>query len=267
MIIEFPNIDPVAINVFGLAIRWYALAYLAGFVAGWSYVLHLTKSWHLSVIFTRDVIDDFLVWAVLGAVLGGRIGYVLFYNLPYYSDNPLQALKIWEGGMAFHGGLIGMSVSMFLFAKLKSLSFLRLADFIACAAPIGLFFGRISNFINGELFGRPTNSDWGVIFRFVDDQPRHPSQLYEAALEGGVLFVILLLLSRIRFIQSAPGLLATIFLAGYGAFRFSIEYVREPDSQIGLYWEMFSMGQLLSGVMIGVALIAAIFCKCRACRG
>tara|TARA_R110002124_G_scaffold64985_2_gene177296 strand:+ start:105376 stop:106179 length:804 start_codon:yes stop_codon:yes gene_type:complete len=266
MIIEYPTIDPVAISIFGLAIRWYALAYLAGFIGGWYYVRHLTQSWHLSVVFTKDIIDDFLVWAVLGAVLGGRMGYVLFYNLPYYADNPVNALKIWEGGMSFHGGLLGVSASMLLFARLKRVSFLRLADFIACAAPIGLFFGRLSNFINGELFGRPTNADWGVIFRFVDDQPRHPSQLYEAALEGGGLFLILLLLSRVNFIRSAPGLLASIFLGGYGVFRFAIEYTRQPDSQIGLYWDLFSMGQILSAVMIAAALIAAFICKYRSCR-
>jgi phosphatidylglycerol:prolipoprotein diacylglycerol transferase len=264
MIIEFPQIDPAAFSVFGLDVRWYALSYLVGFILGWRYIIHLTKSWGQSDVFTKEHIDDFLVWAVLGAILGGRIGYVLFYNSAQYLGNPSDILQVWKGGMSFHGGLIGMTLSMFIFAKLRHLSFLRLADFVACAAPIGLFFGRIANFINGELFGRPSNADWGMIFRFVDDQPRHPSQLYEAALEGGLLFVLLLLLTRLRFVQSAPGFAASIFLGGYGALRFLVEYTREPDAQLGLFWDMLTMGQILSATMVLTAITAAIYCKARA---
>ncbi|MEC7702358.1 MAG: prolipoprotein diacylglyceryl transferase [Pseudomonadota bacterium] len=264
MIINFPDIDPVAFSVFGLDVRWYALAYLTGFILGWQYIVYLSKHWHVSAVFTKDVIDDFLVWAVVGVVLGGRVGYVLFYNLPYYADNPIQALQIWQGGMSFHGGLLGMSAAMLIFAKLKKLSVLRLADFVACAAPIGLFFGRMANFINGELYGRPTGADWGMIFGFVDNQPRHPSQLYEAGLEGLVLFVILFMLARLKTVQKIPGLLAAAFLAGYGIFRFLVEYVRQPDAQLGLYWDMLSMGQILSASMVVAAIVLAIFCKARA---
>jgi len=264
MIIEFPQIDPVAFSVFGLDIRWYALSYLVGFILGWRYILHLSKSWRLDVVFTKEHIDDFLVWAVLGAILGGRIGYVLFYNSAQYLENPADILQVWKGGMSFHGGLIGMTLSMFIFSKLRHLSFLRLADLVACAAPIGLFFGRIANFINGELFGRPTNGDWGMVFGFVDDQPRHPSQLYEAALEGGLLFALLFLLTRLRCVQSAPGLAASIFLGGYGALRFLVEYTRQPDAQLGLFWDMFSMGQILCAAMVLTAIIAGVFCKARA---
>lgn len=264
MIVNFPDIHPVAFSVFGLDIRWYALAYLTGFLLGWQYIIYLTKKFALNVVFTKEIIDDFLVWAVLGVVLGGRIGYVLFYNWAYYADNPLQALQIWQGGMSFHGGLIGMSIAMLGFCKLKHLSVLRLADFVACAAPIGLFFGRLANFINGELFGRPTNGEWGMIFGFVDNQPRHPSQLYEAGLEGIVLFLILFACARLKPVQKVPGLLAAIFLAGYGVFRFMVEYVRQPDPQIGLYWDMFSMGQILSGSMLLAAILLGLICKARA---
>jgi phosphatidylglycerol:prolipoprotein diacylglycerol transferase len=264
MIIEFPQIDPVAFSVFGLDIRWYALSYLVGFILGWRYIIHLTKSWRLDHVFTKEHVDDFLVWAVLGAIFGGRIGYVLFYNSAQYLENPTDILQVWKGGMSFHGGLVGMTLSMFIFAKLRHLSFLRLADLVACAAPIGLFFGRMANFINGELFGRPTNADWGMIFGFVDNQPRHPSQLYEAALEGGLLFALLFLLTRLRFVQSAPGLAASIFLGGYGALRFLVEYTRQPDAQLGLFWDMLSMGQILSAAMVLTAIAAAIFCKARA---
>lgn len=263
MIVEFPEIDPVAFSVFGLDVRWYALSYLIGFILGWRYIIHLTKKWHLDKLFTSEHIDDFLVWAVIGAILGGRLGYVFFYNAPYYLENPQYILQVWQGGMSFHGGLIGVTASIFLFSKIRGLSFLRLADFVACAAPIGLFFGRVANFVNGELFGRPTNGDWGMIFLSVDSQPRHPSQLYEAALEGGVLFVVLLLITRLRLVQDAPGFAAAVFLGGYGLFRFLVEYTRQPDIQIGLFWDMFSMGQVLSSAMVLFAIVAAILCKAR----
>ena len=261
MIVEFPQIDPVVISLFGLDVRWYALAYLVGFLAGWRYVIHLSKMWKLDDVFTKEHIDDFLVWAVVGAVLGGRIGYVLFYNLPYYADNPAAALQIWQGGMSFHGGMLGMIASMAAFAKFKKVPFLRLTDLIACAAPIGLFFGRIANFVNGELIGRPTNGEWGMVFSFAGDMPRHPSQLYEAALEGGVLFAILYFYARSSALKSRPGSAALIFLAGYGFFRFFIEYAREPDVQIGLFFNMFSMGQFLCAAMVAAAIITSFILR------
>lgn len=259
MILTFPEIDPVAVSFFGLDIRWYALSYLAGFLLGWQYIVLLSKKWALETVFTKEKVDDFLVWAVLGAVLGGRIGYVLFYNLGYYIENPSLILQIWQGGMSFHGGLLGVTFAMLAFARFKELPFLRLADFVACAAPIGLFFGRVSNFINGELVGRATNAEWGMIFSYIDQQPRHPSQLYEALFEGLVLLGILFWCSMHEKIRNTPGMLAAFFLAGYGFFRFFIEYTRQPDAQIGLLAGGLSMGQLLCLFMILSALLIIFF--------
>ncbi|WP_207477747.1 prolipoprotein diacylglyceryl transferase [Arenibaculum pallidiluteum] len=255
--IAFPNIDPVAVQLGPIAIRWYALAYLVGFVAGWRYCLSLART-NPAPPGPKDF-DDFLTWAVIGVILGGRIGYVLFYNFSFYLTEPLQALAVWQGGMSFHGGMAGVVIAIFVFSWRRGFSPLALGDLVAAAAPIGLFFGRLANFVNGELFGRPTDVPWGVVFPRGGPLPRHPSQIYEAVLEGLVLFVVLHLLARRREIRARPGTVAGVFFIGYGLARITAELFREPDAQLGfLLGGHATMGQLLSIPMVlaGVALVA-----------
>ena len=245
MAIAFPNIDPVAVHLGPLQIHWYALAYLAGILGGWMLakrICRLDDNRHRP---NETDIDDFMTWAVLGVILGGRIGYILFYNFPIYMEHPLEALKIWEGGMSWHGALIGVITSIVSYSKVKKVELFRLADLFSVGATIGFFFGRIANFVNGELFGRVTDAPWGVIFPRGGDLPRHPSQLYEAALEGAVLFIILCTMIHISRIRNTPGLVSAAFLFFYGTFRFIIEFFREPDAQLGFIFEGLSMGQLL----------------------
>jgi len=192
----------------------------------------------------RDV-DDLLFWATLGVILGGRLGYVAFYNLDYYLDNPANILKVWQGGMAFHGGFMGVIVAIILFARKRGISILAVLDAAAVATPIGLFFGRIANFINGELFGRTTDVAWGMVFPHGGPLPRHPSQLYEAALEGLILFVILYVLSRNAFVRHRPGILGGAFVAGYGISRIIVEFFRQPDAQLGFLAGVVPMGQVI----------------------
>lgn len=194
--------------------------------------------------------DDFLTWAVIGVVLGGRIGYVFFYQFSYYLAHPLEAFQVWEGGMSFHGGMMGVIVAALLFARRRKLAFLGLTDLLACVTPIGLFFGRLANFVNGELYGRVTDVAWAVIFPRGGEMPRHPSQLYEAALEGLVLYVILFFLSRRLKIREREGMLSGVFLALYGLFRFGVEFFREPDPQLGFLFVGATMGQLLCVPMV-----------------
>ncbi len=273
MAIDFPNIDPIAFSVGPLVVRWYALAYLVGFLGGWKYALYLVgmgSDTEKSKRFpTREHIDDFLPYAVLGVILGGRIGYVLFYQLPLYAQNPLSAFKIWEGGMAFHGGALGVILALFLYAFFKKIALLRLTDIVCAAVPIGVFFGRIANFVNGELWGRTTDKAWGVVFPYAGDAPRHPSQLYESALEGFVLFFILFGLYKWRVTRNMPGVVTGAFLAGYGLFRMFIENFREPDAHLGFIWGSVSMGQILSVpmVMLGVGVIGYAILKKRAAQG
>ena len=251
MALEFPTIDPVALSIGPFAIRWYALAYLAGFLIGWRYCLKLARFDKSQRPDSNDI-DDVLTWIIVGVILGGRIGYVLFYNFDYYLSEPMEALKIWQGGMSFHGGAIGVIVAMILFARVRNISFLRLADIVCAAVPIGLFFGRIANFINGELYGRAGDVPWAMVFPRGGDVPRHPSQLYEAGLEGLVLFLILAVLIRNETVRNMPGVVSAAFLLGYGIFRAFIEFFREPDVQIGLYFDVISQGQLLCLPMIAV---------------
>jgi phosphatidylglycerol:prolipoprotein diacylglycerol transferase len=252
-VIPFPAIDPVAVALGPFAIRWYALAYIVGLIIGWRYCLMLAGG--PPHLVARKEIDDFLVWATLGVVLGGRIGYVLFYNLPYYAEHPVQALYLWHGGMSFHGGALGVTLAIVLFARLRNLSILALADIIIEAIPIGLFFGRIANFINGELYGRAADVPWAMVFPNGGPEPRHPSQLYEAACEGFLLFLLLLFAER-RGVRQRPGLETGIFLAGYAVARMSGELFREPDAQLGFLTFGLTMGQLLS---IPVLIAGAIF--------
>jgi phosphatidylglycerol:prolipoprotein diacylglycerol transferase len=249
MALEFPNIDPVALAVGPLEIRWYALAYLTGFLFGWWYGIYISKLVNKDLPGVRpskDDIDDFIPWAIAGVILGGRLGYILFYQTAFYFENPGEIFKVWHGGMSFHGGIAGVIIVMFLYAKLKKLPFLRLCDTVGCAAPLGIFLGRITNFINGELYGRVTEVSWGVIFPGGGELPRHPSQLYQAGLEGLALFLILLTLVHFKWVRARPGILSGVFLAGYGIFRSIGELWREPDEQIGYLMGHLSMGQLLS---------------------
>lgn len=250
-------IDPVAFWLGPLPVRWYALAYLAGFLLGWRYCLYLSGlSLHHRP--DRQDIEDFLPWAIVGVILGGRLGYVLFYNFEHYYYAPLEALQVWKGGMSFHGGMLGVSFSLVMYPWLKGFNPLRLSDLVAAAAPIGLFFGRLANFVNGELYGRVSDVPWAMVFPRAGAQPRHPSQLYEAALEGALLFVILVLLVRIPAVRERPGIVTGVFLIGYGCFRSFVEFFREPDYQLGLFFNIVSMGQILSLPMILAGLVLVL---------
>ena len=253
--IPFPAIDPVAIEIGPLVIRWYALAYIAGLVLGWRYCRYLGRRAPSPI--APEVFDDLLLWATLGVVIGGRLGYVIFYNPGYFLAHPLQILMLWQGGMSFHGGLLGVTVSIILFCRRRGVPMLTVGDIVAAAAPIGLFFGRIANFINAELFGRVTDVPWGVIFPGGGPQPRHPSQLYEALLEGAVLFGLLYLLAERGGLRHR-GMMIGCFLGGYGLSRFIVEFFREPDAHLGPVLGILTMGQILSlpMIMAGIAVAA-----------
>ncbi len=255
MAIAFPNIDPIALDLGVVQIHWYALSYIASFLIGWQvakYICRLDKDAYRPNSYD---VDDFMTWAILSILLGGRIGYVLFYNLPHYLEDPMAALYLWQGGMSFHGALIGVVIACLSYAWIKKISLLRLGDLFAVSSSIGFFFGRIANFVNGELFGRPTDVPWAVVFPAGGDVPRHPSQLYEAILEGLVMFILLFLMARSERIRNIPGTIAATFMIFYGASRFMIEFVREPDPQLGLFFDAISMGQILCLPMISGGLI------------
>ncbi|GAB3118654.1 prolipoprotein diacylglyceryl transferase [Novispirillum itersonii] len=258
--LQFPAFDPIALQIGPLALRWYALAYIAGLVGGWQLMKRLARTLTADgrVRVTGEQVDDLLTWVTLGVILGGRLGYVLFYKPSFYFANPSEILQVWQGGMAFHGGLLGVILAMVLFARRHKLPFLAIGDMVATVVPLGLLFGRLANFINGELWGRPSDVAWAMVFPHGGPLPRHPSQLYEAALEGLVLLVLMLVLFYTRpVLRNRHGALGGIFLIGYGAARFTVEFFREPDSFLGLLWAGASMGQLLSLPMIavGVALL------------
>lgn len=231
------------------------MAYVAGILLGCFYADYLNKKPPIQK--NLKVFDDFMTWAVLGIVLGGRLGYVLFYNFGYYIEKPLDIFKLWEGGMSFHGGFLGVAVACILYCRRIKVTPLILFDLAACAAPIGLFFGRLANFINGELYGRITDSKWGMVFPHGGPFPRYPSQLFEAALEGVVLFVILAYLANFTKSRERPGFLSGVFVVGYGLSRIIIENFREPDAQIGLLFGSITTGQMLSIPMVlgGIGLI------------
>jgi len=241
--IPFPAIDPVAVAIGPFVVRWYALAYIVGLLLGWRYCLVLADR-PPRLVERRDI-DDFLVWATLGVVLGGRIGYVLFYQPGYYLQHPIEALYLWHGGMSFHGGALGVTLAILLFTRARRLPVLAFSDVIAEAIPIGLFFGRIANFINGELFGRETDIPWAMVFPNGGPVPRHPSQLYEAVCEGLLLFLVLLLAEH-RGARRRPGIVTGLFLIGYAVARMSGELFRQPDAQLGFLVFGTTMGQLLS---------------------
>jgi phosphatidylglycerol:prolipoprotein diacylglycerol transferase len=252
--VPFPNFDPVLIHLGPLAIRWYALAYIAGILIGWRYAVLLVRDARLwapgEAIVTPAQIDDLVLWITFGVILGGRLGYVLFYGRDTYLRNPLEAFQLWHGGMSFHGGLIGVCVALFAYARINRLDPLRLGDLVAPCAPIGLFFGRLANFINGELWGRPTTLPWGMIFPGAPDAlPRHPSQLYEAGLEGLVLFLILRWATHRAHWLPRQGAVTGLFLLGYGLFRISLENVRQPDAGLDHFPLGLTMGIILSTPM------------------
>ncbi|MFT6077415.1 MAG: phosphatidylglycerol:prolipoprotein diacylglycerol transferase [Myxococcota bacterium] len=251
MIFTLSNIDPNIISLGPIAIRWYSLAYIAGILFTWFLLKSFNKK---KPIMSKEAWDDWLFWAVLGIIIGGRLGYVLFYNFSFYIDHPLQIFAVWQGGMSFHGGLFGAIISMFLFTKKYKINFLELTDILAISAPIGLFFGRVANFVNMELYGRVTNSDFGVIFPNAGMSPRHPSQLYEAFLEGLLLFLILFFLAKFTKIKEKLGFLSGLFLIGYGSARIFVEQFREPDDQLGFLFSSVTMGQILSLPLIALGL-------------
>ena len=260
--LAFPAIDPVAFQIGPVAVRWYGLAYLAGLMLGWWYARRLVAQPALWGAVKRpgvDSLDDLLLYVTLGIVIGGRLGEILFYNLPYYAANPAEILKVWQGGMSFHGGLLGAIAAGLLFSRRTGVGPLAIMDLMAAVAPIGLFFGRLANFINGELWGRVTDAPWGMVFPDAGDALRHPSQLYEALLEGVVLLAVLAWAIR-RWGFRRPGLIGGLFLFGYGLARFCVEFFREPEAQQGfLLGGWLTMGMLLSLPMalVGAAVFAS----------
>ena len=227
---ELGHIDPVAFEIGPLVVRWYALAYIVGILGGWWLATRIAAK--PGAPWTNRHIDDFITWVTVGIIVGGRLAYVVFYNLPYYIEHPLAIIRLWDGGMSFHGGVIGVGVAIILFCRKYKLNWLRVADYVACVVPIGLGLGRLANFINGELWGSITTSPLGVIFPGGGPLPRHPSQLYEAFLEGFVLLAILLFMFYRTDARLQPGRLTGAFLFFYGVFRFMVEFVREPDSHL-----------------------------------
>ena len=247
--IAFPSFNPIAISIGPFAIRWYALAYICGIIAGWIYARGMLKNdklWGGPAPITLLQLDDFILWVTLGIILGGRTGYVLFYNLPFFVQNPAEIFELWKGGMSFHGGFMGCVVAVIWFARKNDLPILSLGDITTAVGPIGLFLGRIANFINGELWGRPAdpNLPWAMVFPTGGPIPRHPSQLYEATLEGIVLFTVLAIMIRMGALKR-PGLILGSFIMLYGLARITGECFREPDPQLGFLWGGLTMGMIL----------------------
>ena len=259
--ITFPVFDPIAISIGPIAIRWYALAYICGIVLGWIYARWLVKNeklWNGPAPISLVQLDDFVLWITLGIIVGGRTGYVLFYNLPFFVEHPAAIFKLWEGGMSFHGGFLGCVVAVMWFARRNGISILSLGDIVTAVAPMGLLLGRIANFINSELWGRVADPSlpWGVIFPNGGPLPRHPSQLYEAFLEGIVLFTVLAVMIRMGALKR-PGLILGSFITIYALARITGEMFREPDPQLGFLWGGLTMGMLLSIplMLAGIVLI------------
>ncbi len=246
------NFDPVAFQIFTLEIRWYSLAYIAGILIGW----FLSKKIFISTEKIKESFDDYLTYIILGIIIGGRLGYVFFYNFGYYSQNLIEIIMIWHGGMSFHGGLLGVILATLLFAKKNNHNPFEYLDIVALVSPIGIFFGRIANYINSELYGIETKIPWAVKFIKVDELFRHPSQLYEAASEGLILFIILLYFRYKGFLKM-PGIISGIFLIFYSFFRFIVEFFRAPDEHLGYLFFNLTMGQIISLIffIIGIYLI------------
>ena len=239
------NFDPVAIQIFSIEIRWYSLAYIFGILIGWLYCKKiLIKDKNISKLF-----DDLISYLIIGIILGGRLGYVIFYNLEYFSNNPIEILMIWQGGMSFHGGLLGVLASTIIYAKKHNVNKFIFLDLISGSAPIGIFLGRIANFLNSELYGRETDILWSVIFTRIDNITRHPSQIYEALLEGVILFFILFFFIKKNYLLK-PGLISSLFLIFYSLFRFLVEFFRVPDEQVGFIYLNLTIGQIISLIFL-----------------
>ena len=241
------NFDPVLIDLGFLQIKWYSISYVLGIVLGWIYAVKIiTQNKYNYKSITRSQLDDLIIYLIIGIIIGGRLGYVIFYNLKYYIQNLFEIFMIWQGGMSFHGGLVGVMFAIFIFSKNKNTDFFKYSDIVACVAPIGLLLGRLANFINGELFGKISTLPWAVIFPNGGNFPRHPSQLYEAVLEGIILFILLNFLAFKKNLIIKTGYISSFFLILYSIFRIFSEYFREPDQHIGYFFNYFSMGTLLS---------------------
>ena len=244
------NFDPVAFQIMSFEIRWYSLAYIAGIIIGWL----LCKKVFIRKSDINEKFDDYITYLVIGMIIGGRLGYIIFYNFSYYINNFFDIFKVWEGGMSFHGGLIGIIVASILFSKKNNQDSFLYMDLVSLVAPIGIFFGRLANFINSELYGTPTDIPWAVTFIQVDNLSRHPSQLYEAILEGIILFIILMYFKNKDYLKK-PGLISGLFLIFYSIFRFFIEFVRVPDEQLGYLIFELSMGQIISLIFFVIGII------------
>jgi phosphatidylglycerol:prolipoprotein diacylglycerol transferase len=254
-VLPYPAIDPVLVSIGPVAIRWYALSYICGILLGWLYartIIANQRLWGGPAPFTAADLDDFLLWVTLGIILGGRTGYVLFYNFDFFITHPLEILQVWKGGMSFHGGFLGCVLAVVLFGLKRRISVLSLGDVTCTVAPIGVFFGRLANFVNSELWGRPTDVPWAMVFPSPEagPWPRHPSQLYEAALEGVALFCLLRWATHRKHWLNRRGVVMGLFLAGYGLIRISLENVREPDSYMPSFPLGLTMGMMLSAPMV-----------------
>ena len=259
------SFDPVLIDLGFFQIRWYSIAYILGIVLGWMYAVKIIKKTQNNTQnfepIKRSDFDDLVIYLVLGIILGGRLGYVIFYNLEYYIQNFFEIFKLWQGGMSFHGGLLGAIVAIFIFSKNKNTNFFKYSDIVACVAPIGIFLGRIANFINGELFGKISTLPWAVIFPNGGNIARHPSQIYEAILEGVVLFILINFLAFKKNLIIKTGYVSSFFLIAYSALRMFSENFREPDQHLGYFFNYFSMGTLLSFLTLIAGFLIIFFIK------
>lgn len=259
--LEFPDISPIIFSIGPVSIRWYSMAYLLGIVFAWWLIKRNIEKYKLS--FDANLLEDLVFYITLGIIIGGRLGYVLFYGGSSFWRNPIQILEVWKGGMSFHGGVLGVIAGAYLFARKVKCKFLKITDLVVLYAPIGIFCGRIANFINDELWGRVTDVPWAVRFPNGGYLPRHPSQLYEAFFEGIVVFAILNWLWRYKYIRERHGLVSALFVLLYGIFRITMERFREPDAQLGFLWGNLTMGQILSFplMIVGVSVIVYLCCR------
>jgi phosphatidylglycerol---prolipoprotein diacylglyceryl transferase len=258
------NFDPVFIDLGIFQIRWYSLAYIAGIALGWLYAIKIIEKLSLKknyFLVRREEFDELITYLVIGIVLGGRLGYVIFYNFRYYSENIIEVFKLWQGGMSFHGGLIGLIIAVYIYSKKSKTSFFKFADIISCVAPIGIFLGRIANFINGELYGKVSTLPWAIIFPYAGNVARHPSQIYEAILEGFILFILLNYLAFKKKLIIKSGYISGLFLIFYSILRIIAENFREPDVHIGYLFNYISMGTLLSLIIFFVGFVIILLIK------
>ena len=255
------NLDPVLIDLGFFQIKWYSIAYILGIVLGWFYASIIIKNYNNITNINQQDFEDLIIYLILGIILGGRLGYVIFYDPNYYIQNFFEIFKVWHGGMSFHGGVLGVVISTFVFAKVNKSNFFNFTDIIACVAPIGLFLGRIANFINGELFGKVSTLPWAVVFPDVDNLARHPSQIYEAILEGIVLFVLINIFDLKKKLLKKTGYISGLFLVLYSILRIISENFREPDKHIGYIYQNISMGIILSIITLLLGSLIIIFVR------